>query len=186
MAVTTRRVVSISEAAELCQVTAETIRRWVDQGEIPSTRTLGGHRRIDLKDFQEFLRKRNLGKSKCLETEGSRTLVIGGNEQMTGKLARSIHEVCPITNVILVQNPFDAGQRIALDEPDYIFFTGGIENFDVPAAIRSVRENVRTRMVRIITVGVGDINPRKMGADFALSDAADKDLLKDIFNYTEA
>jgi excisionase family DNA binding protein len=186
MAATSRRVVSISEAAELCQVTAETIRRWVDQGEIPSTRTLGGHRRIDLKDFQEFLKKKNLGKGKCAASDGSNTLVIGGNEQMTGKLARNIHDICPGTAVFVVQNPFEAGQRVALDEPDYVFFTGGIDNFDVSAAIRSIRENVRTRMIRIVTVGVGEINPRKTGADFALSDAGDKDILTQIYNYTEA
>jgi MerR family transcriptional regulator, light-induced transcriptional regulator len=35
-----------AQAAQQAGVTAKTITRWVDQGRLPATRTLGGHRRI--------------------------------------------------------------------------------------------------------------------------------------------
>ncbi|HWC10540.1 MAG TPA: helix-turn-helix transcriptional regulator [Acidimicrobiales bacterium] len=37
----------IGQAAELLGVTVDTVRRWIDAGDLPSTRTAGGQRRIE-------------------------------------------------------------------------------------------------------------------------------------------
>jgi|SRR5438552_18837238 len=38
---------TVGEAAELLGVSTDTVRRWVDSGQLPSTRTTGGRRRVD-------------------------------------------------------------------------------------------------------------------------------------------
>ena len=38
---------TVSQAAELLGVSPDTIRRWVDSGELPATRTPGGQRKLD-------------------------------------------------------------------------------------------------------------------------------------------
>src|SRR5258708_30728591 len=38
---------TVGQAAELLGVSADTVRRWVDNGQIPSARTAGGRRRVD-------------------------------------------------------------------------------------------------------------------------------------------
>lgn len=38
---------TVSQAAELLGVSADTVRRWVDSGDLPATRTGGGQRRVD-------------------------------------------------------------------------------------------------------------------------------------------
>ncbi len=59
----------LSEAASRLGVHPTTLRRWADDGEIPSSRTPGGHRRFAVSDLEAF--QRNQRKLK----------VIGGLEQ---------------------------------------------------------------------------------------------------------
>ena len=45
---------TVSQAAELLGVSPDTVRRWVDSGELRATRTSGGQRRIDGKALAGF------------------------------------------------------------------------------------------------------------------------------------
>jgi len=47
--------ISLSEAAELLGVHPNTLRHWADQGEFPSMRTPGGHRRFRRADVEAYL-----------------------------------------------------------------------------------------------------------------------------------
>jgi excisionase family DNA binding protein len=47
---------TVSEVARMAGVTAATVRRWSDAGDLPSTRTLGGARRFDRSTVEERLR----------------------------------------------------------------------------------------------------------------------------------
>jgi len=49
---------TVGEAAELLGVSADTVRRWVDGGELSAGRTSGGQRRIDGKALARFATKR--------------------------------------------------------------------------------------------------------------------------------
>lgn len=42
-----RKLLTVSEVASEFGVHPQTVRRWADQGDLPSTRTLGGARRFD-------------------------------------------------------------------------------------------------------------------------------------------
>jgi len=45
---------TVSQAAELLGVSPDTVRRWVDNGELRATRTTGGQRRIDGRALASF------------------------------------------------------------------------------------------------------------------------------------
>lgn len=45
------RYYSVEQAAELSGFHPNTIRRWADDGTIPSFRTKGGHRRVCIEDY---------------------------------------------------------------------------------------------------------------------------------------
>jgi excisionase family DNA binding protein len=46
---------STKEAAQLLDVSQRTIQNWVDTGKLKSTKTLGGHRRLEKSDVEAFL-----------------------------------------------------------------------------------------------------------------------------------
>lgn len=54
-------VLTTTEAARLASVAPSTIKRWVDRGALPSTRTLGGHRRVSRLALERFLQARVAG-----------------------------------------------------------------------------------------------------------------------------
>src|SRR5579883_379469 len=45
---------SVGEAAAILSVSADTVRRWVDSGQLPATRTPGGRRRIEASVLASF------------------------------------------------------------------------------------------------------------------------------------
>ncbi len=47
----------LGRAAELLGVSADKIRTWIDTGELPATRTTGGHRMIEGTDLARFCRQ---------------------------------------------------------------------------------------------------------------------------------
>ncbi|NJD17918.1 MAG: helix-turn-helix domain-containing protein [Gemmatimonadetes bacterium] len=49
-----------SEVADLLAVHASTVKRWCNEGEIPSEKTSGGHRRVHLEDALAFARERGI------------------------------------------------------------------------------------------------------------------------------
>ena len=52
-----KKWLSLQEAADQLGVHFTTVRRWVDQGAIPTLLTPGGHRRFSPEDLEEFARK---------------------------------------------------------------------------------------------------------------------------------
>ena len=48
---------TINQAAEVLKCHPQSLRRWADSGKIPCRRTGGGHRRFDLRDLVQFLKK---------------------------------------------------------------------------------------------------------------------------------
>ncbi len=175
-----RNVISISEAAELCQVTPETIRRWVDQGEIPSTRTLGGHRRINLKDFQDFLTKRNMAPEGRVEIGETLTLLVACDDLVNKELTKSIGKHISNAVVEVEQSDFEAGLRVAHDEPDFLFFQLDKSGSNVKAAVRALRSYARMRLIRVVAIG-DPVMAKKAGADFAIAGPKDTDGLTKVY-----
>src|SRR4051794_21151372 len=49
---------TVGEAAELLGVSSDTVRRWVDSGQLPATKSGGGRRRVDGRALARFSTKR--------------------------------------------------------------------------------------------------------------------------------
>jgi excisionase family DNA binding protein len=52
-----RQYLSRSEVAEMFQVSPSTVTRWADEGKLPCVKTLGGHRRYEVKTIMKLARQ---------------------------------------------------------------------------------------------------------------------------------
>jgi excisionase family DNA binding protein len=52
-----RQYLSRSEVAKMFQVSPSTITRWADEGKLPCIKTLGGHRRYEVKTIRKLVRQ---------------------------------------------------------------------------------------------------------------------------------
>lgn len=51
------RAITVLKAAEICRVSPDTVRRWVDKGVLPAYRLPSGHRRLDIDQVLQFQRE---------------------------------------------------------------------------------------------------------------------------------
>lgn len=182
-----KRTISISEMADYCQVTAETIRRWIDSGAIYANRTLGGHRRINYKDFLSFLEENNFPMERGSVAQSRRILVINSDQKASNALCSSLSDISK--NLILEQagDGFEAGHKLATFNPDYIFLNKKTTGLDSQKACKIIREHPSTRTSTIIGMekkidGHAKTSVKNPDFDFLIDDPKDLNILKSILD----
>lgn len=118
-----KKHISIAKIARVCQVTPETIRRWIDTGAIPSRKTLGGHRRVLYSDFIRFVAKNKIRTNANSSNSDSKVLIVC-KSKMTGLLNKTVADSCEKAQVVIASNGFEAGIKAVEMSPDFIIFGG--------------------------------------------------------------
>ena len=54
------KIMTVYEASKYCNVSSKTIINWVEAGHIKAYKTVGGHRRINQYDLEEFMKKQGI------------------------------------------------------------------------------------------------------------------------------
>jgi excisionase family DNA binding protein len=68
-----RTWLTVSEMAQYCEVSQATVRRWIKRGELAGSRLAGGHYRVRIADFVEFLGRHNFPiKQELVESESEK------------------------------------------------------------------------------------------------------------------
>jgi len=55
-----KKWITVKSVADYCMVDRVTVRRWIKEGKVSAIKLPGGHYRITLVDFREFLEKWNI------------------------------------------------------------------------------------------------------------------------------
>lgn len=181
-----KRTVSISEMADYCQVTAETIRRWIDSGAIPAKRTLGGHRRIEYQDFVSFLEANNLPVHRSEIHERQRILLVGGNAELMKTLSSTLDGMEIVHQMEHAPDSFEAGHKLAKYNPDYIFLVPDTPGLDLHRACKLIREDTATRSSKIVAIASRSglrraVNPKPDAPDHFLDIPFSPDDIKHLF-----
>ncbi len=102
-----------SEAAKVLQIAPTTLRLWAQEGKVPFTTTLGGHRRFCEKDIQKILSEHN-------NEHALKVLVAEDDEQLGDVLLALIPKYLPNATVEIARDGFDVGEKLYTFRPQII------------------------------------------------------------------
>lgn len=179
------------KAAAYLKVSTETVRQWAKSGQLPAETTLGGHRRFNIDDVEQFAASL-LNKSG--ETKPIRVLIVDDNEQYVGFVEELLKT---FSDEIVTGTAFDgleAVDKLDAFKPDIILLDLVMPNIEkIVEVCHSLKENEDTKNIRIIAitgftsnVNNSVANLMKAGAEAVLAKPFDHSVLKDLIIRSEA
>jgi len=158
-----REHLTTREAAAHCRVSIPTLRRWIRAGELGALLTPGGHRRIDLHEFQRFLCAQGRPAYPVAAEPRTRVLLVDDEPLML----QMLHD-------LLLEGPFaietatdgyEALVKVGTFRPALIILDVVLAGLDGIEACRCLRRLPETRDVRILGVtGHPSMVPVLLGA----------------------
>jgi len=118
----TQRSISPRQMARAIGASESSLKRWIDSGEIPALRTIGGHRRIPLDEALRFVRDRRL----TLVNPGLLTSPAPADATRAAAARSSFDQRLPPRAARTLHGPLIAGDAKAVEELLMSWFASGV------------------------------------------------------------
>jgi len=138
------------QAAAHCMVSIPTLRRWIRAGELGAHLTPGGHRRIDLDEFQRFLRAQGRHVYPVGPEPRTRLLLVD-DEPLVVQMLVDLLADGPFT-IETATDGYEALVKVGTFRPGLIILDVVLPGLDGIEACRCLRRMPETRDVRILGV----------------------------------
>lgn len=155
------RVLSTKDASRVCKVALSTIVYWFDKGLIKGYRTPGGHRRIFLRDLEEFMREHEIPLRGRLPDERFRVLVVDDEAQVIDFFTRSLESLNAEIELASAANGFQAGRLLSTFRPNLVFLDIVMPTLDGFEVCKLIQNDPDVRDVEIIAI-TGHDNPENV------------------------
>jgi excisionase family DNA binding protein len=167
------------QAAAHCHVSIPTLRRWIRAGALGAHLTPGGHRRIDLEEFQRFLLAQGRPAYSPSASTHTRLLVVD-DEPLVVEMLVALLADGPFT-IETATDGYEALVKVGTFRPSVIILDVVMPGLDGIEACRCLRRIPETRDVRILGVtGHPAMVPvlRGAGADACVTKPLDPDVVR--------
>jgi excisionase family DNA binding protein len=138
------------QAAAHCKVSIPTLRRWIRAGDLRAYLTPGGHRRIDLDEFQRFLRVQSRPAYPVDAAPRTRLLVVDDEPLVVSMLVDLLSDG-PYT-IETATGGYEALVKVGTFRPAVIILDGVLPDLDGIEACRCLRRIRETSDIRILGV----------------------------------
>jgi excisionase family DNA binding protein len=173
-----RAQLTTRQAAAHCRVSIPTLRRWIRAGDLHAYLTPGGHRRIDLDEFQRFLTVQGRPPYPAGGRTRTRVLVVDDEPLVVAMLVDLLSDG-PFT-VETATDGYEALVKVGTFRPALIVLDAVMPGLDGVEACRCLRRLPETRDIRILGVtGHPSVGPvlRSAGADACVSKPLDPNVV---------
>lgn len=173
-----REHLTTRQAASHCRVSIPTLRRWIRAGELGAHLTPGGHRRIDLLEFQRFLCAQGRPAYPVASEARARVLLVD-DEPLVVQMLRDLLADGPFV-LETATDGYEALVKVGTFRPALIILDVVLAGLDGIEACRCLRRLPETRAVRILGVtGHPSMVPVLLGAgaDACVTKPLDLDLV---------
>lgn len=166
------------QAAIHCDVSIPTLRRWIRAGALAAYLTPGGHRRIDLDEFQRFLSAQGRPPYPVGHAPRTRLLVVDDEPLVVDMLVDLLADG-PFT-IETATGGYEALVKVGTFRPSVILLDVVLPDLDGIEACRCLRRIPETRDIRILGVtGHPAMVPLLLGAgaDACITKPLDRDVV---------
>ncbi|MBI3307678.1 MAG: response regulator [Candidatus Omnitrophica bacterium] len=172
------------EVAKICQVAQGTVIRWIKDGQLPASFTVGGHHRIHSKNLLGLLENLHLPIPPELSLDQSLKILIVDDEPEICRVIRwTLEKDFPGVLVEEAQEGFVAGLKTHSFRPHLVMLDLMLPGMDGFGVCQFVRQFPELKDIRIIAMS-GLMTPeaekkiRELGADDVLEKPFDHEALK--------
>lgn len=146
-------VFTVFTASKYCNVASKTIINWIDQGHIKAYRTPGGHRRINRKDLEEFMKKQGIPLPETI-MEGNRKkiLVVDDDPIIVESIVQSLEEDEHDYEVISAGDGFEAGLQVNHFKPHLLILDIMMPDIKGNEVCRKIKSSPETKDTKIIVL----------------------------------
>jgi len=134
-------------------VDSSTVISWIEQGKLPAYRTPGGHRRVSLKDFLDFMKKYNLPLPSGINVDiNPRVMIIDDETEIIKVIFRVLKKLNSEIQIESATDGFEAGRKMADFKPDLVILDlmlPGIDGFEI---CRTIRKDERLKDARVLAI----------------------------------
>ncbi|MBS3754845.1 MAG: response regulator [Desulfobacterales bacterium] len=145
-------VFTVFKASQHCNVSPKTIINWIDAGHIKAYRTPGGHRRINRRDLENFMRKQGIPIPETeIEEDGrKKILVVDDDPIIVESIVQALEEDEHDYEVISAADGFEAGLQVNHFKPNLLILDimmPDIKGYEVCQKIKANKETCDTRII---------------------------------------
>ena len=146
------KTLSTSAVARHMGATAASVASWIDRGLLKAGKTPGGHRRVEVGDFLEFLRRQKLTIPPELARPHRRILVVDDEPAVRTWIVQELLERHPPVELMEAGDGFAAGELVSSWMPDVVLLDLRMEGLDGRQVCRRIKARSATRHIEVIAM----------------------------------
>lgn len=144
-------LLSAGEVAAHCRVSYEAVKSWVNTGKLKAFTTPGGHRRVRVEDFQEFLQKYRLPPREEAVAPRRRVLIVDDDPAIV-QLLTTFFGKMEGYELAAAGDGFDAGIQIATFRPELVVLDLVMPHLDGFVVCRKIKSAPASRDIRVLVI----------------------------------
>ncbi len=162
-----KEVLTLVEAAKICNVSHMTMWRWAKQGKIKTFKTLGGHHRVLWSDMVRFLETNGM-KHLLDRVKPRKKKVLFISDPLVGAddLIKKLKE----TGFLIewVTEGFEAGRTFSAFSPDCVVLNFSTPGINGPSICKSLKYGSGAQPVKVIVLSDNHTRQEEIEADLLL------------------
>lgn len=148
------------QVAKACGVFHTTVINWVNKGKLKAHCTPGGHRRIQLADLLDFMRRFDMPIPEDLAARRRRVLVVEDDPAVQRMLVRTL-QALPDAELTACTGGIEALMAIGKEPPELLVLDVRIPQVNGMEVLRLLRGNPQTLLVKTVAISGGALTPEE-------------------------
>lgn len=178
----TKNYLTPKETAAYLKVSTETVRQWAKTGQLKAETTLGGHRRFNVEEVEQFVE--TLQSKKRIRNNNLRVLIIDNDNQYMNSVKELLESSSENIVIDKAHDGFEAGHKIVVFKPSVVLLDLMMPGINGLEVCRYLKGDDQTKRIRIIatTRSASQINTGNLidaGAEAVLEKPIDECTLKE-------